>query len=168
MIHMALLGLLSVLAVAQNLFYWNFLPERVAIHFGANGQPDNWLDKDRATMLMMLLQIGLPWMMVGIAYGIRYLPASAINIPNREYWLQPERRAATLKYVSGMLGTIAIAESLLIGAMNHLSFNANRLGQPLNTATFVVVLALFMAVVLGMVVASFRRFGGRLHHNPAR
>lgn len=168
MIHMAVLGLLSVLAIAQNLYYWNYLPERVAIHFGANGQPDNWLDKDRATMLMMLLQIGLPWMMVGIAYSIRYLPTSAINIPNREYWLQPERRDATFSYVSGMLGTIAIAESLLIGAMNHLSFDANRLGQPLNTISFVVVLALFMAVVLGMVVASFRRFGGRAHYNPTR
>ncbi len=72
MIHMAILGLLSVLAVVQNLFYWNYLPEQVAIHFGANGQPDSWLDKDRATMLMMLLQIGLPWMMLGIGtvFGI--------------------------------------------------------------------------------------------------
>ncbi len=161
MIHIALLGLLSVLAIAQNVFYWNQLPESVAIHFDANGQPDSWLDKDRATMLMMLLQIGLPWMMVGIAYGIRYLPTSTINIPNREYWLQPERRDATFSYVAGMLGTIAIAESLLIAALNHLSFDANRLGQPLNTVSFVVVLAMFMAAVLGTVVASFRRFGGR-------
>ncbi len=75
--------------------------------------------------------------------------------------MQPERRAATLSYVGGMLGSIAIAESVLIAAVNHLSFDANRLGQPLNTVSFVMILVVFMVVVLGMVVASYRRFGKR-------
>ncbi len=33
MIQLAILGILSVWAVVQNLYYWNYLPERVAIHF---------------------------------------------------------------------------------------------------------------------------------------
>ena len=39
--HLGILnGLLSVVAVFQNLYYWQHLPQRVATHFGGNGIAD--------------------------------------------------------------------------------------------------------------------------------
>ncbi len=58
---------LGLTAIVQNAWYLNRLPDRVAIHFGADGQPDSWLDKFPASLMMLALQIGLPWMLNGIA-----------------------------------------------------------------------------------------------------
>lgn len=158
MLQIVALVLLSVWAFIQNLVYMSYLPERVAIHFGANGVADNWLDRGQATGMMIALQVLMPWVLVAIATGVKHMPSSMVNIPHREYWLHPERRRATLAYVVGMISFIAVLESILISVMNHLSFTANRTGQPLNTPVFIAVLGVFLVAVLALVVKMTRRF----------
>lgn len=159
MIRIYVLLALTVLAIVQNYWYWMLLPESVAIHFGLHGAPNQWMNKNGAVVLMLSIQVLLPWMLIGIGKSLKRLPTSMINIPNREYWLHPDRRDSTLNHVQGMLGSIAIAESILIAVANHLSFNANRTGMPLDTRTFLLVLATFVIGILALVFSSFARLG---------
>ena len=75
------------------------LPERVATHFGANGLPNGWMSRDvfaRAMVTVVLVPVAL---VQGIGFLLGRLPSSVINLPNRDYWLAPERRAKTLERV---------------------------------------------------------------------
>lgn len=152
------LAVLSLLAIGQNAWYWTQLPERVAIHFGANGQPNSWMDRTGATMLMLVIQLVFPWFLVGIGRLTRSIPASLINIPNREYWLEGDRREHSLAFVQHFVTVIAVATSLFMIAINHLTFVANMRAQSLNLQAMLMLLVLYLIGVMLMIVAMFKRF----------
>lgn len=143
---------LGVLSLVQNGWYWRQLPARVATHFGIDGEPNAWMDKPNATLLMCAVQIGLPWFLVGVAALTRYLPASMINIPHREYWLHPDRRDATLCYVNSKVMWIAVVATLFMMTICHLTFLANRSGESLQSSWFVFSLLLYLATMFTLVI----------------
>lgn len=153
---------LSVAAVAQNAWYWTQLPNRVAMHFDLQGRPDNWMDKTSAAVAMLAAQLGLPWFMVGVACLTRYLPASLINIPRREYWLHSDHREASLAYIRYWMSWVAVTVFLFMMSINHLTYVANVRGAPLNLPAFGTVLVLYLVAIVLLVGAMLRRFRTRL------
>ena len=149
---------LSVAALALNAWYWTNLPNRIATHFNVRGRPDGWMDKTKATWLMVALQLGLPWLLVGMGEVIRYLPTSLINIPRREYWLHTDRREASLAYIRSWIGWVAIAVLLFMMSIGHLTYVANVRGAPLNVIVFGSLLVLYLIGIMLLVVAMVRRF----------
>ncbi len=158
MLQIVVLLALTGWALVQNLLYLSYLPERVAIHFGADGVANNWLDRGTATWLMIAIQGGLPWMLIIVSLSIRYVPATLVNIPHREYWLHPERREATLAYVAGLVSSIAILESVFISLVNHMAFTANINGQTLNTQLLLLALVVFLIATSVLVIRMYMRF----------
>lgn len=154
----SLLAALSVAAVAQNAWYWMLLPDRVATHFDIQGNPDSWMNKTSATVVMLAVQVGLPWLLVGVAQLTRYLPAALINIPRREYWLHTDRRAASLTYIRYWISWVSITASLFMMAISHLTYLANIRGLPLNVHAFTTLLVLYLVGILLLVAALLRRF----------
>ena len=154
---MIVLVLLGLVALGQNLWYWNQLPERVATHFGVNGQPDSWMDRTSATLLMLSVQIGLPWFLVGIGRMICGLPSSMINIPNRNYWLESGRREMTLAYVQQFLLMVGVVASLFMMSVNHLTYVANMRSEALNLQAMVLLLVLFLCGIGLMIASMWRR-----------
>ncbi len=71
------------------------LPERVASHFNFQGQADSWTSRPVYLALMTLWGLGIPCLLLSVAWMIRKLPASVINLPHRDYWLAPQRREQT-------------------------------------------------------------------------
>jgi hypothetical protein len=84
------------------------------MHFAADGQPDSWSSKDK--FLNFYLATGAFFMILfmGIAFGMKYIPASLINFPNKNYWLSPERRQNSLDFFSGYFLWFASATILLL------------------------------------------------------
>lgn len=152
------LGALSLAAIGQNVYYWTQLPERVATHFGADGQPNAWMDRTSATFLMLTVQLGLPWFLVGIGRLTRSIPAALVNIPNREYWLKGDRRDASLAFVQHFVTVIAVASSLFMIAINHLTFVANMRSEGLNLQAMILLLVLYLIGVAVMVASMWKRF----------
>lgn len=152
------LAVLSLAAVGQNFWYWTQLPDRVATHFGINGQPDSWMYRTSATLLMLGVQLGLPWLLVSVGRLIRIMPASLINIPNREYWFAPERGELSLAFVQHFLVVVGITTSLFMMAVNHLTFVANTRGESLNLQAFGIVFALYLFGIVLLISALWRRF----------
>ncbi len=159
-LRIALIGLafFAVLSVAQHAWYWSQLPERVATHFGADGIPNDWMSRTAATVLLLAIQIGLPVFLLGIAWFLPSMPNSTINIPHREYWLAPERRAHSLDHMRTMLAWIAGLSALEIASMSHLAYVANRSDGTLNTLYFGIVLVIYLAAVFAIAGKSMWHF----------
>jgi len=101
------------------------LPDRVASHFDAGGAADGW--SSRAAFLQAYVGIvGLvALMMAGLAVLMPRLPAGALNVPDREYWLAPERAAASIRRVADWLLEFGAATVVFLVAVFHLSVRAN-------------------------------------------
>lgn len=67
-------------------------PARVASHFGAGGLPDAWLSRGQFVTVFAVL--GGLFLLVVPVIGLfaGRLPASVVNVPNRDYWLAPQNR----------------------------------------------------------------------------
>ena len=82
------------------------LPERVASHFGAQGQPDGWMSRSNHLLLMAVFGFAFPLFLVGLFFVLRFVP-EGLNVPDRDYWLAPsgELRRSTIFFakVSGWL-----------------------------------------------------------------
>ncbi len=155
------LFILSCLALVQNGWYWTQLPERTATHFGSDGSPDSWMSKTAASVMMVIFQVGIPCFLVAIAHFASSLPSQWVNIPNRDYWLSPERRRDSMAYVQAIMGWIAVLVSILAMVVAHLTFVANVSGERLNTRLFGLALAIYLFVVIGLVVKLVFRFQTR-------
>lgn len=75
------------------------LPSRVATHFDLAGKPNGWMSRGTHVSAMLTFGFLVPAFILGIAVLTRYLNGAGCNIPHRDYWLAPERRAATMDFI---------------------------------------------------------------------
>ena len=94
-----LLALFYLFFFATVLMTADDLPDPVASHFNARGNPDNWMDRSNYFLFTVGLALFLPGVVVGLCYAIRFMPDSVINLPRRDYWLAPGRRHETCDHV---------------------------------------------------------------------
>lgn len=153
---------LLVLVVVQSIYHYPQLPERVASHFDANGRPNGWMTRDTF--------IGFYWGMAGLAALIflglprflRRAPNKRINLPRREYWLAPERRAETVAYLGRQLLWMGSATLMFSIGVFHLAIQANLTDAPrLSPAAFPLIVAYLIFTLLWVVrlVFKFRKTG---------
>jgi uncharacterized membrane protein len=134
------------------------LPERVAVHFGINGQADGWADRHQATMFFELLTV-VPAIFVVLALAMGIMPAGAFNLPHRDYWLAPERRAQTVALISRQLIWMGCLMVLFLTGVFWLTIQANRLASPqLPMAGFLALLAAFLTATAVWTILFLRRF----------
>ena len=98
-LSVALLVLLYVVFGASVLATVSLLPERVATHFNAAGQPNAWMSRDDHLGFVAGFGLAFPLPIIGICWSIRFLPAWCVNIPHKDYWLAKEHRAETDDYL---------------------------------------------------------------------
>ncbi len=103
-----------VISIIQQLYYYPKLPYKVAIHFNANGIPDNFSDK----LFSALLQVGIIVFMTIVIfvadYFVKHGSDDFINIPNRKYWLAPERRKRTIDLLSTFVYWLGILTNVFL------------------------------------------------------
>lgn len=148
----------ALASVGQLFIYLPSLPERVASHFGANGAADGFMPKSSYIRFMVGLHVGLPLFIVIIAATLKFVPSSLINIPNRDYWLQPSLRAQTLRENETMLVWIGVATCVFLMGLSHLTYVANKNANGLSMPWFVLLMILFISFVLGVALRSIFRY----------
>ncbi|MFH1501759.1 MAG: DUF1648 domain-containing protein [Candidatus Eisenbacteria bacterium] len=151
--------LLAAVAAFQLVHHYPNLPETIATHFGASGQADGW-SGTRSFMLIYGVIEGA--MVVGAFLIARFamrIPTGALNIPNRDYWLEPERRSESLHFVwSRVLWMMAATLAFLI-AVAEIVFRSNLTpGPPALTRDFLIVLVVFVAVTGWFSLGILTRF----------
>ncbi|MBI4579858.1 MAG: DUF1648 domain-containing protein [Planctomycetes bacterium] len=164
-IHTLLIGLLALEVV----IYYPKLPDTVASHFGASGQADGWMSKQAFAALAIVFPVALSTLLIAVQASTVYLdrlPAGLINMPNKKYWLAPERRAETMAYMGPLVSRMMLRAGglsmALIVIIMGLALHANLQPEPrLEYAWPVVVtfLGLILITAVRDIVQVYRRFG---------
>jgi uncharacterized membrane protein len=153
-----LFRLLLVAAVLHMIYYYPLLPERVASHFNGSGRPDGWSGKTTFFAIYAGVVILVVIIKTITGLSLTKLPVTLINLPNKDYWLSPERRAESILVLGQyMTGFWSATLFFLMGTM-QLAIRVN-----LNRSTdlgdwFFVLLAAYMLFTLAWTVSLIRHF----------
>lgn len=112
----AVLIALYVAAALQYLRFASRLPDQVAVHFAGDGSPNGW--SSRSTFFLVYAIVlgvsGLLWLAI---FAMLRADVGRINLPNRGYWLAPERRELTVSYLRRwFLWFGAVLTGVLVGS----------------------------------------------------
>jgi uncharacterized membrane protein len=140
------------------------LPSAVAVHFDASGQATSFMASGRYRLFILLFAIGLPIAIVALM-TTAYSRATEFKLPNRDYWLAPQRLARTRSFLVGHGIWFGSLLTGLMSFMHWLILDANRQQPPYlsNQALFVGLLVLLCAMVawIGTLMVAFRRPNSR-------
>lgn len=155
--------LLSILAaIGQGLFYWPRLPATLASHFGPTGQANGWQSKPLFFVFYFFIVLLLALIFIGMPLLIRRMPVNLINLPNKDYWLAPERRDESLSFLQNQLELTGAAALLLIVVVMQMAISTNlNKSSVLPTLPTELALALFIGVELTCMVRLITHFSVR-------
>jgi hypothetical protein len=115
----------ATLSVEEALRHWARSPAVMASHFDVAGRPNGYLDRD-AFFAIQLITTGLVALVCGAGGPLAdRLPISVINLPHKDFWLAPLRRAATLERLGSALEVQGGATLLLLTLVFDLATAAN-------------------------------------------
>lgn len=156
---LAILALAQAAALAVVLATCPLLPERMAVHFAADGHADGWGPRSAYIGLIASVLALAPLLAAAPALLVRVLPAGLINLPHRAYWLAPERRAASVAWLVRHMcwSGLPLPPGLLV---LHLAvvWAARQEPPALPFAAAVATLAIIAGGEIAVLVALLRRF----------
>ncbi len=139
---------------------WTITPDTMAAHFNIQGSPDRFVPKVeffrfQVQTLLVVILVSLPFQFL---FGV--LSPDRINMPNRAYWLAPERRAGTLDRLNSFGAVLFGIILLAVNAAFEISAYANLktpivFNASLMSAIMVAAVVLIL-VMLVLLVWSFR------------
>ena len=135
------------------------LPDRLASHFGPSGMPNGWMTKQQ--FFITYAVVFLPALFVEFLLGrsVANKPADKLRLPNKEYWLAPERRTETFAYFESFFAWYGCALLLVEALAMGLAMRANFDNPPvLATGPIVTVIGGFIIFNISAVIAMYRRF----------
>ena len=155
---LVLLWLLAIDGIILSATQHQF-PPTIATHFDLQGNANGWLETKTHALVFVMLSFGLPLLMVGIFSLAQYLPNSLINLPNRDYWLAPERRTETFAVLRWQSLWLACLALLFVMGLYLLTLEANFHNPArLFTAATWVWLVAFLLAVAKWVTLLYRHF----------
>jgi len=152
-----LLLVLLVGALVHLAVHYPSLPEQVPSHFDARGVADGWMSRDTFALMMALIYGLTGGVFVVLVQFLPRIPTSMINLPNREYWLAPERRPASLAELGRRLARFGAVTIVLVLALVHETILV-ALQQKETLAGFPLVIAVYGLFTVFWCVGLIRRF----------
>jgi uncharacterized membrane protein len=151
--------LLALYAAVHFSLYYPQLPDVVQSHFNAQGAPNGWHTKAvffsffvGATVVATILTFAIPAI-------VRSMPPQIINLPNKSYWLSPERRAASFEFLSAWFAWFGCAVFLVIIFTFDYAVQSNlHPDHRPDPSHFIYVLVAFLAFSLISTIRIVRRF----------
>lgn len=138
--------LLCVACVIQALHYYPRLPAEVAHHFGVSGQPDAWGSKLHFLIIYLVTVAVMAATFLGFGLAMPKMPNARINLPNKDYWLAPERRQQTLDYMLPRFLWLGSITMLLLFDVFQQSFQVH-LGKATKLDHVLLSLGSYVAVI---------------------
>ena len=145
-------------------FVWSTslrLPKSVASHFGSSGFANGYMPHDFYVYFMLAFVIGLPTLLVFLTLLALANPKARINLPNKDYWLAPARRAETVAFLRAGVLWFGVMLVVLLCYAHWLVVLANE-AQPVRLAESWLISGLLVFVAatliwLTMLFGHFRR-----------
>ena len=134
------------------------LPPMVSSHFDGAGFPTAHMARDTYTKFVFAMGVGFPIAIVALLTVV-YSKASDMKLPNRDYWLAPERIAQTRSLLVSHAIWFGCLMVVMVCYVHWLVLAAHRSVPPhLSNQMVMGGLLVFMAISLGWVIALLRAF----------
>jgi hypothetical protein len=158
--------LFVLLAVIAPVCFWSTnakLPDVIVSHFDARGVANGRQPK----FLFLAFFAGSVAIAAFLTFGIpaffSKMPTVIINLPNKEYWLAPERRAETLAFLNGNFAWFSCAALLPAAIAVNIAIGRNLHPQAQSDS---VLFSYVFAGFLGFAASSSIRMLTRFSHLP--
>jgi len=144
---------------AQTIYYYPRLPAVVAQHFGGDGRANGWASRDAFFILSWTVLLVISAIFMFTPRALRTVPASLINLPHKDYWLAPERKEESLRFLEREMEWMGVMTVGFIALVLHLAIRANLVpDRRLENGAFVTLLVVFLVATTGWIVRLYRRF----------
>lgn len=117
--------LLVVFAVLQFAHVYPLLPDVMASHFTGHGTPNGWQPKQAFFVLIAVVIVTSAIPTFVVPRRLPLMPPEKINLPNKSYWLAPERREETWRFFRTQMAWFGCALLLLLLYAMSEAINAN-------------------------------------------
>jgi uncharacterized membrane protein len=134
------------------------LPPLVASHFGANGQPNAWMTRSDFAWSTVLPLVVVVVVALLAPLLVAKLPVSMVNLPNKNYWLAPERKDASFRRLRARMEWFGVALLAFLAFVYDLVFKANTGGGGLANGPFLAALVGFLVFTIVWTVSLHRAF----------
>jgi uncharacterized membrane protein len=154
-----LYAFLILVCLLMMAYYYPQMPQRMASHFAADGRVNGWQSRDAFFVLMLLVTSTSA--IVGFLAPLQIAARSnaRINLPHRDYWLAPERRERTMRFISATMAWFACGILLVLVSGTFLALRANLApDHRFNSEAMLVVLGGSLLGLLGLLVGLVRHF----------
>jgi hypothetical protein len=152
------IGVLVAAAIARCVSVIDRLPPQLVSHFDSGGRANGSMPLGAFFQFYALTGGGTVLLLLALPWLVRALPPSLINIPNREYWLVPDRRADVHAKMAVFGAWSAAATAALLVVVLELVLRANLAHARLASGPMWLVIVLFMLGTLGSLVWLARAF----------
>jgi hypothetical protein len=152
-----------LLAACAAAFIWltsSGLPNVVASHFEADGYANGFASRGGYVAMMLAIVAGVPTLLVIAMHFALGRPGARISLPNRDYWLAPERRDETVSYLRRHMATFAGALMAFLCYVHWLVVRANEVQPPRLSSPWVntglAAFIIFAVIWTRMLLRRFR------------
>jgi len=125
------------------------LPVVVASHFDAAGAPNGWSSRHGYVLLVLIIGIALPSGVIGVVHAVTARGAAGLNIPARDYWMDPSRQGQAVELVRSYIWWLGVLLTGIALAMHLVVLSANAMSPP----------HLRGGVIVPLLVAAFAGIG---------
>ena len=152
---MLLMGLLEWMHVYPQ------LPVRMASHFDPYGRPNGSLPKETFFLVMAFAVVMTGAIGFLLPLAVAAAPAELINLPRKDYWLGPERREETFRFLRARLEWFACGVLFVLLYATWQAINANLPDNgPFRAQGMLYVLLGFLLITAAGTVQLLRHFSG--------
>ncbi len=149
---------LIITALVQAIYYYPRVPNIVASHFDGLGDPNGWSSK--AVFFGIYAGVLLLTIFVFVVVPNRFInqAGKGLKIPNKDYWLAPERQHDTMQFFRTHFMYFGIVNTLLAIFVIQLVIQANFKEQPRLDSAIMWALALYFIFVIVWLIRFFIKF----------
>ena len=135
------------------------LPPLVAAHFDSAGRVNAYVPRRHYIALLLGVAVVVPLFLVIIPRRALSKPGARISLPNGDYWLAPERREQTVRFLAQQTSVFAWLVVLFLCYVQWLVVRANARTPPsLNSEALVSGLVVFLVCTFSWIVRLVGRF----------
>ena len=145
--------LLLILGLLHWVSVYSQLPDTMASHFAANGTPNGWQSR-QAFFLLTAIIIGVSaFPTFFVTRSISKRPPDKINLPHKEYWLSPEHREETWRFIGTFMAWFGCAMLfvLLYAVSQAINFNLPSIHRFDTQGMWYVLAGFILSVILGLI-----------------
>jgi uncharacterized membrane protein len=137
---------LSLILIAVS---YTMMPDQIASHFGAGGEPDGWSSRNFFTVMMLFIDTLMFVMFFWSPLLLDKFDKRWLSLPNRDYWLTDARLPRAKQILVNYMAEFGVATFALLGYAKWSTLQANLGDEPrLRESVFIWVIVLYMVYTL--------------------